>query len=185
MERLTIYLFNMPRLIKQISVTDQRAVQHILNKAVEVFKIPLPVLKGKTRAQPVQIARMVVSNIARVENKIHYTNICPELNRDRTSVYHYEKMHESNFATFPAYRDAYNTLYNQLYDNPLPLLTKVGIKNILKGAGIKDKKGSISIIISSGLSSHTITETNGGFTKTTETLKELLKDFYHQIDIRL
>ena len=180
-----ICLFNMPRLIKQISITDQREVRSVLDKAVEVFKIPLPVLKGKTREQPVQIARMVVSNICRVANKIHYTNICPELNRDRTSVYHYEKMHESNFATFPKYRDAYNTLFDQLYSNPLPILTKPGIKNILKEAGIYGTKGSISIIITSGLSSHSITETNGGFTKTVEALRELFKGFYTKIDIRL
>mgnify|MGYP003633531266 CR=1 FL=1 len=170
---------------RPISITNGKAVKDILNKAVEVFNIPLRTLKSKTRRQPVQIARMVVSNICSLENKIHHTDICPELNRDRTSIYHYEKMHASNFATFPLYRDAYNTLYNQLYTNPLPLLTELGIKNILDGAGLTGNEGKISIIISSGLAKYTISENNASFSRTSAILQELLKGYYHQIDIKI
>tara|TARA_R110000744_G_scaffold378122_1_gene493873 strand:+ start:9893 stop:10435 length:543 start_codon:yes stop_codon:yes gene_type:complete len=180
-----MYHFKMPKLIKQISVTDGKIVKNLLKKAVEVFKIPLPTLIGKNRSQPIQIARMVVSNMARFEDGIHYTNICPEINRDRTTVYHYETRHKNYYEFWPKYRKAYNALFEQMYTNPLPILTRPGIKKLLKENGIDDKKSKVSIIITSGMSTYAITENYGDFAGTIVKLDEILKGYNHHIDIKL
>jgi len=171
----------MPR---NISITDSTAVREILNRAVDVFNIPLLTLQGKGRQQKLQIARMVVSNICR-EQDIHWSYICPEIKRDRTSVYHYHKRHKELYGRWPKYRDAFNALYNQLFTNPLPILNTKGIKDILDDAGIKDTEGKITIIITSGNSRYSIRENIAAFSTTTQKIRELFKDYYHTIDIRI
>ena len=170
---------------KHISITDTKEVKAILDKAVEVFNIPLLTLKGKSRTSNIQLVRMAVSNIARVENKIHYSTIANVINRDRSSIYHYEKQHKSWFITWKTYQKAYNLLYSSLYKDPKPSLNKIQLKQMLKKAGINNTEGKVSIIIESGTTSHTITTDYLEFSKNIEEIKELFKDYSYSVDINL
>eukprot|EP01047_Picozoa_sp_COSAG01_P031160 COSAG01_NODE_2200_length_8176_cov_3.326606_16_plen_170_part_00 len=69
-------------------------------------------LAYKSREQKYQIPRSVASVIARMVDDIHPTVIAKEIKRDRVSVYHYEKCHESNYRSFPKYREIFNKVYN-------------------------------------------------------------------------
>jgi len=69
-------------------------------------------LSYKSRKQEYQIPRSVASVVARMIDDTHQNVIAKELKRDRSLVYHYEKMHESNYRSFPKYREVFNMVYN-------------------------------------------------------------------------
>tara|TARA_R100000734_G_C3319046_1_gene114122 strand:- start:2268 stop:2795 length:528 start_codon:yes stop_codon:yes gene_type:complete len=69
-------------------------------------------LAFKSRKQEYQIPRSVASVVARMIDETHRTIIAKELKRDRSLIYHYEKMHEFNYRSFPKYREVFNLVYN-------------------------------------------------------------------------
>ena len=69
-------------------------------------------LSYKSRKQEYQIPRSVASVVARMIDETHRTIIAKELKRDRSLIYHYEKMHEFNYRSFPKYRKVFNLVYN-------------------------------------------------------------------------
>ena len=69
-------------------------------------------LSYKSRKQEYQIPRSVASVVARMIDETHRTIIAKELKRDRSLIYHYEKMHEFNYRSFPKYREVFNLVYN-------------------------------------------------------------------------
>ena len=66
----------------------------------------------KSREQKYQVPRAVASVVARMIDETHRTTIAKELKRDRSLIYHYEKNHESNYRSFPKYREIFNKVYN-------------------------------------------------------------------------
>jgi hypothetical protein len=69
-------------------------------------------LAFKSRKSELQIPRAVASVVARMVDDTHPTIIAKEIKRDRVSVWHYEKMHQSNYSTRERYRDCFNKIYN-------------------------------------------------------------------------
>ncbi len=69
-------------------------------------------LAFKSRKSELQVPRAVASVVARMVDDTHPTIIAKEIKRDRVSVWHYEKMHQSNYRTFPKYRETFNKIYN-------------------------------------------------------------------------
>jgi len=179
-----IYHFNMK--LKRVSISDTNLVTNILNKAAEVFEIPTAALRGARRHGNIQRIRMAVSNVARVENKIHYTTIAGVINRDRSSIYHYERQHASWYISWKPYQKAYDVLCRAMAENAKPTLNKCQIKRLLKEAGITSiKTGKCKIIIASGNTSHTIKSNLYEFAKTIEQLKPILANFDHNLDIKI
>jgi hypothetical protein len=171
---------------KRVSISDTKVVQSILDKAAEVFKIPTATLKGARRYGHIQRVRMAISNIARVEHKIHYTTIAGVINRDRSSIYHYERQHETWYITWKTYQKAYDLLSSALSENAKPNLNKCQIKRLIKEAGIVGKKrGKCKIIIASGNTSHSIKSDLYEFPATIEKLKPILEQYEHNLDIQI
>ena len=69
-------------------------------------------LSYKSREQKYQVPRAVASVVSRMIDETHRTTIAKELKRDRSLIYHYEKNHESNYRSFPKYRETFNKVYN-------------------------------------------------------------------------
>jgi type IV pilus biogenesis protein CpaD/CtpE len=69
-------------------------------------------LAYKSRRSELQVPRAVASVVARMVDDIHPTIIAKEIKRDRVSVWHYEKMHQSNYSTWERYRECFNKIYN-------------------------------------------------------------------------
>ena len=69
-------------------------------------------LSYRSRKNEYQIPRSAASVVARMVDDTHPTIIAKALKRDRVSVYHYEKTHESNYRSFPKYREVFNKIYN-------------------------------------------------------------------------
>lgn len=170
---------------KTLSISNAKVVKGILDKAVEVFNIPLQTLKGKDRHGHIQRVRMAVANIARVEKKVHYNTIAGVINRDRSSIYHYERNHDTWYITWKTYQRAYDLLYKSLSENTKPTLNKCQIKRLLKENEIKELDGTVSIIINSGTTEHKFTTDLLNFTAVIEKINIIFIDFEIDLDIQL
>ena len=72
--------------------------------------LPKGSLSCRSRKQEFQIPRSVVSVISRIVDETHPNVIAKVLKRDRVSVYHYERTHQSNYKSFPKYRKVFNKI---------------------------------------------------------------------------
>lgn len=169
----------------KFNITDDKIVNDMLTKAVEVFEVPLPALLGRSRRQEIHLARMCVSNLARVENKIHYNTIAECLKKDRSSIYHYEKMHENLYGTWAIYRDKFNKLYNSVYKNEKRKITRSEITQILKKNDLVQENGAVTLYIKSGRVNYKFRTTYSGMCENSEKIKNLLADYDITIDIQI
>ena len=71
-------------------------------------------LSCKNREKKYQIPRSVAAVVARMIDKTHRTTIANELKRDRSLIYHYEKMHKKKYNAIlgAKYREVFNKVYN-------------------------------------------------------------------------
>jgi hypothetical protein len=89
------------------------------------------------------------SVVARMVDDATQVVIAKQLKRDRSLIYHYEKMHESNYRTFPKYRDVFNLIYNayQTIQGAKQTFTDLDhLRDYLKENGIKDSERPQAII---------------------------------------
>jgi len=115
--------------------------------------LPKGSLGEKTRKQDVQIARTIASVIARTEEDIHQTVIAKVINRDRSLIYHYEKMHRSNYATWGKYRDVFNkvyTAYKDISSSKMTFIDAEFLKRHLLKNGVKESKPQVLLEVTSG-----------------------------------
>ena len=130
-------------------------------------------LAFKSRKSELQIPRAVASVVGRMVDDIHPTIIAKEIKRDRVSVWHYEKMHTSNYSTWERYRDCFNKVYNA-YTNVLgkkrTFSDMYHLRQHLKGHDVKNStKHQATIRIASG--------------EVRVDIKVSYKDFYNQLDL--
>ena len=96
--------------LSKMTIQDEN-FKYLCNLTTDVVGLPKGSLACKSREQKFQVPRAVISMIARLEEDIHQTVIAKGLKRDRSLIYHYEKMHKSNYATFPKYRKTFIDVY--------------------------------------------------------------------------
>jgi len=92
-------------------MTQEDNFKNLCNLTTELVGLPKGSLSNRSREQKYQVPRAVISMIARLEDNVHQTVIAKELNRDRSLIYHYEKMHQSNYRTYEKYRKTYIEVY--------------------------------------------------------------------------
>ena len=93
------------------NITQEQDVMDIAEIATNVCGLERGSLSEKSRALKFTLPRTVVSNIARIDKGIHFDIIAKVLNRDRCSIYHYQKIHKENYRTWPDYRILFNNIY--------------------------------------------------------------------------
>ena len=81
-----------------------------------MLELPEGSLADKSRREELQIPRMVVSVVSKMIDNTHFNIIASGINRDRTLINYYMKMHKSNYRSFPKYRDMFNKIYNAYKD---------------------------------------------------------------------
>ena len=86
--------------------------KNLCNLTTSVLGLRKGSLALKSRKQELQVARMIASIIARTEYDTSRSIIAKVINRDRSLIYHYEKKHNVNYASFPKYRDIFNKIHN-------------------------------------------------------------------------
>ena len=132
--------------------------KNLCDLTTSLVGLPKGSLALKTRKTEYQVPRMVAAMVARLEDKTHREVIAKVLDRDRTSVNHYERCHSANYSSFPLYRNTFNKVYNAYAE----------IKDAKKGIPDSSKHKSTIRIVS------------GKFGKD---VKVSYKDFYNQLEL--
>ena len=83
----------------------------ICDITTRVMKLPQDSLALKSRKQSYTVGRSVAGYIARTEEDIQPIVIAKVLNKNRTLVYHYLRIHKSNYANCEIYRNTFNKVY--------------------------------------------------------------------------
>jgi len=129
-------------------------------------------LSHKSREQKYQVPRAVASVVSRMIDETHRTTIAKELKRDRSLIYHYEKMHESNYRSFPKYREIFNKVYNaysNIQGSKRTFYDLDHLKQYLRDNGVRNSdKHQTTLRISSG--------------KVEADVKVSYKNFYDQLE---
>jgi hypothetical protein len=168
-----------------INVTDTRQVTEIIHKAVEVFKLPLNSLLSRSRKQELNLARMCISNIALEDYQVHKVAIAEALQRDRSSIYHYQRSHKSLYENWATYRNKFNLLHSSLFNRRRNLISRSEIKKLFRENGLKAVNGAPTIIITSGKMSYKFKTSYAEMCETVEKIKDLLIDHEKKIDIQI
>jgi len=100
----------------KVNLTDEQEVKDISEIATQICGLERGSLSEKSRESKFSLPRTVVSNIARIDKCIHFNIIAKVLNRDRCSIYHYQKIHKDNYRTWKEYRELFNRVYEAYTD---------------------------------------------------------------------
>lgn len=168
-------------------MTDKENFKTICDLTTNVLGLRTGSLSYKSRKQHYQVGRMVASVIGLKEEEIHRKVIAEVLNRDRSLIYHYEKMHPGNIR-WETYRDAFNKVYNAYQDliqNRKVFFDKYIMKEYLLTNGVKpDAKNDIQIKITSGKAVVVIPTSYFDFSNQLEIIKFILKEYSYKIEIQ-
>ena len=94
------------------NIQQEEIFYNLCSLAEDVCDLPRGALGYKSRKQEYQVARCAVSCVARMIDNTHQKVIGKILNRDRSLIYHYDKMHTSNYKTWELYRETFDKIYN-------------------------------------------------------------------------
>ena len=75
--------------------------KNLCDLTTNLVGLPKGSLALKARKIEYQVPRMVAAMISRLEDETHRDVIAKVLDRDRTSVNHYERCHSFNYASLP------------------------------------------------------------------------------------
>jgi len=183
-------MYRTPELLgKKTSVTDENQVKDICDLARRHAGLLEGQISSKSRRSELQLPRAIVGVVAR-EYGIHYNSIAKILNRDRCSVYYYEKKHAENYAYWTEYRDLFNRVYNSYGDikgSKKSFESNEQLKNHLTYSGVHDNliENKVNIEVRSG-KYNTIIHTNyKDFSNTLKRISECLVDYNHKLDVQI
>ena len=144
-------------------------------------------LSQKSRRTELQIPRAVAAVISRLEDETHQTVIAKVLNRDRSLVYHYEKMHSANYSSWEKYRDTFNKVYmayTSLANAKKEFFDLQHLHDHLRKSGVKGSdKHQTSIRIKCGKVGTDIKVSYREFYNQLELCKLALQDYRYEIEI--
>ena len=168
-------------------MTAEDNFKTLCDLATNLVGLPKGSLSIKNRRIKYQVPRAVVSMIARLEDKTHRDVIGKVLERDRTSINHYERTHSANYSSFPYYRDTFNKIYNayvNIKEAKKTFIDMYHLKDHLRKNGVKHSKNhQTTIRIISG---KLITDVRVSYREhynQYEICKLALQDYQHEIKI--
>ena len=152
-----------------------------------LLDLPEGALASRNRKVKYQVPRAVVSIIARIEDDIHRDIIAKIINRNRTSINHYERTHSSNYSSFPYYRDTFNKIYNAYVDikeTKKTFIDMYHLKEHLRKNGVKHSSNhQTTIRIITGKFGTDIKVSYRDFYSQLENCKLALQDYQYEIEI--
>jgi hypothetical protein len=152
-----------------------------------LLDLPEGALASRNRKVKYQVPRAVVSIIARIEDDIHRDIIAKIINRNRTSINHYERTHSSNYSSFPYYRDTFNKIYNAYVDikeTKKTFIDMYHLKEHLRKNGVKHSSNhQTTIRIIAGKFGTDIKVSYRDFYSQLENCKLALQDYQYEIEI--
>lgn len=168
-------------------MTQEDNFKNLCNLTTQLLGLRKGSLAYKSRRQELQVARSIASVIARIEYEIPHSTIANIINRDRTLIYHYEKNHKHNYATFPKYRDTFNKIYNAyttIEDSKKTFFDLHQLQDYLrKNDVIHSSKHQVTIRIKSGNVGTDIKVSFRNFYNQLENIKLALQNFKYDLEI--
>ena len=168
-------------------MTAEDNFKTLCDLATNLVGLPKGSLSIKNRKIKYQVPRAVVSMIARLEDKTHREVIAKVLDRNRTSINHYERTHSANYSSFPYYRDTFNKIYNAYVDikeSKKTFIDMFHLKDHLRKNGVRNSaKHQTTIRITSGKLRTNIKVSYRDFYNQLEICKLALQDYQHEIKI--
>ncbi len=161
---LMICLFNM---------TPTKNFKTLCSLATELLELPEGSLACKSRTHIYVATRSAVSCVARMVDHTHENIIAIGINRDRTTVYHYDRSHQGNYTSWKLYRDTFNKIYNaytDLKNSKKNFVDIYHLQNHLKEFGVKH----------SSINQQSIRVISGDLTVD---IILSFKDFYNQLEL--
>jgi len=168
-------------------MTDKDNFKSICDLTTSVMGLRRGSLASRSREQKYQTPRMIAAIIGLKEEGIHKSIIAEVINRDRSLIYHYEKMHQPNIR-WKEYREAFNkvyTAYQDLKASKKTFLDKFHLKEYLLTHGVKQSpKAEVIIRITSGKATTIMPTSYFEFSNQLEIIKFVLKDYSYKLEIR-
>lgn len=171
------------------SVTDENQVKDICELAAKYSGLQEDQLSSKSRRIEVQLPRSIVGVVAR-EYGIHYNSIAKILNRDRCSIYYYERKHAQNYAYWNEYRDLFNKVYNSYSDikgSKKSFDSDESLKKHLLYSGVEENllDWKVTIEARSGKYTAFIRTNYKDFSNTLKKISECLVEYNHKLDVQI
>ena len=159
----------------------------ICNLTTSVLNLRKGSLADKTRKHPLQLARLVAGVIGRKEANIHHKIIGEVLKRHRSLIYHYEKTHNSTYATYPRYRDMYNKViiaYTDIQNAKKTFDDRYFMKEYLRKKGVTGyEHPQVIIRLKSGKVGVDINTTHLLFSDKLNLIKLALQNYNYEFEI--
>ena len=167
-------------------MTAEDNFKNLCNLTTSIMGLPKGSLAYKSRKTELQIPRAATSVIATMD-KIHCTVIAKVIKRDRSLIYHYNKMHNANYATWGKYRTTFNQIYmayTHLENAKKEFFDLQHLRDHLRQSGIYDSSKHQTIIrIKCGKIGTDIKVSYREFYNQLELCKLALQDYKYEIEI--
>ncbi len=169
------------------NITDKEKFEHICNLTTSLVGLRKGSLAFKTRKQEIQLPRLVAANIGRLLG-IHQRAIAEVLKRDRSLIYHYEKIHSGNYTSWNDYRKMFNLVYRSFHEieSVKPIFEDTrGMKRHLLEFVKETEPEQVEILITSGSIGCKIKTNFKNFSSSLKTIKFALDNYSHNIELNL
>ena len=168
-------------------MTEEDNFKDLCNLTTSLLGLRKGSLAHKSQRMELQVPRSAVAVIARIEESTHYKTIAKVLKRDRSLIYHYVKVHEGHYASFPKYRNVFNkiyTAYTELQNCKKEFLDERHLENYLKENDIfSSVKHQTNITIKCGVLKTNVKVSYREFYHILENIKLALQDYKYTIEI--
>ena len=167
-------------------MTAEDNFKNLCDLTTSVMGLPKGSLAYKSRKIKLQVPRAAAAVVATMSN-IHCTVVAKGLKRDRSLIYHYNKMHSANYSSWEKYRNTFNQIYmayTSLENAKKEFFDLQHLKDHLRQAGVMDSnKHQTSIRIKCGKVCTDVKVSYRDFYNQLELCKLALQDYKYEIEI--
>ena len=160
--------------------------KNLCNLTTSVMGLPKGSLAYKSRKTQLQVPRAATAVIATMD-KIHCTVVARGLKRDRSLIYHYNKMHNANYSSWEKYRTTFNQIYmayTHLENSKKEFFDLQHLRDHLRQSGIYESSKHQTIIrIKCGKIGTDVKVSYREFYNQLELCKLALQDYKYEIEI--
>jgi len=167
-------------------MTAEDKFKNLCNLTTNIMGLPKGSLAYKSRKTELQVPRSAAAVVATMDNT-HCTVIAKVLKRDRSLIYHYNKMHSANYSSWEKYRTTFNQIYmayTQLENAKKEFFDLQHLQDHLRQAGVmSSNKHQTSIRIKCGKVGTDVKVSYRDFYTQLELCKLALQDYKYEIEI--
>ena len=167
-------------------MTAEDNFKNLCNLTTSIMGLPKGSLAYKSRKIELQVPRAAAAVVATMDN-IHCTVIAKVIKRDRSLIYHYNKMHTANYSTWEKYRTTFNQIYmahTHIENAKKEFFDLQHLQDHLRKSGvIASDKQQTSIRIKCGKVGTDVKVSFRDFYNQLELCKLALQDYKYEIEI--